>query len=1698
MNEQLTAPTTTRHTNNMEERGESTISTEVGKIIDRADALAHGLEILGDKIKEATKKEDGLEKQEAERKIREELDQASISERQERRLTDVISTLSREEQVSYKRMFGSIQDPQKREKLLQSIQTLIEDTNEPESLQEDEGLTINEIHDETTLNKYLDIKISPQVHLLKRNAIEHIRKEGVKEDSLIQLSQDIDSAFDNEKSRLTNLARKGEWKKVTVYLKRIESDISSRLRHFGLPGEGATTQNVDENKKVNKGGFAKELLEAEIKQHVAAAADRFKDGEKRLSPNTVLESKGKLGIDPEIVYENASLTREEDSVRLNRAESILKKSLNQEEKKAILEAHYYGVSEDDGNGKSVYTYSVPDLRHKYQILNDAGLNKDQIRKLMEYGITGMSPNIVDIPQSVNDLLNTAPYVSSGEGPFSDHKRDEQINRKTYARYGGMEDYYSFDNLEKQNAEIVQREAGRTIVDDVSELEDSLEYQLDSPSQISSLQAEMYDSQTFSIKGFNRRFLGELLRLHTLSNTLPGNVQESFNSSVDKLGTGLQKLYRFQEQRGLLEKQLNELRDQYWLSDGSSQVKREMNQIERMLQTLESQFKTTSLPLITELNEATNTALSYSLATKSKNKNRRRNSGRKIGGSIDGNRSEYEDNTGWGGDDDGNGGSGAERGGHGNRGGDEYRDGGGDGDPPRGLERLRGRGEGEESEEDPFGRSVRSIEDLGYFMERVTAEFKGKIMTAVYRGNDNTLISEEKLLEGITDEREKEELKEKRKLYAYKVSQGEYARDYENLKARSGEQGKNKVLMLTKDEIVTNYYDMYKYIQRDESGNIRRVETEEEFKARIGVRPSGQNPKDYWESVQLVKPDEFMNWIRHYWTIVHGDDPDNPSMNFFAEIVVNHPDQRGAVNAGQMHKNAGAFLRSRFLTDPTTGELRVFEKLKDEIINEVWVPSGERNKEIFYKKVMHSDEELPKQMASQVTADNLMAKTAAGGKNTMEMFFTLPERFKLDFDPITGETISEKMRDDDIGFGRGMLLAYEMYYNISDIKGLQDLLGKDASIFNREFITRAVLEVIGSDMPEDLNSPVLDENGNNLGYNYYELARRELLVTDEEDNGTIIDEDLYEDNQLKIIYDENGKIKIKDNPTLRRWLIHLNPYYPAQKDDILLNVIRKVVENQMQEITGIEKNAETSGLAEFHAYYRTYHDGIASRHDVGMGNRNSQSKYEFLGAPGGYQDKQLGRDRAGNLYTKGIIWGPTVGVLNAMPTRNGETVHDILSNAVQIQLRAGEAYRSLLNKAKRGEIEGININLIRKRLSDPNPQDIEGDVETNKILHEIRKLDQDIEEIKEKGMSTLVKQKSRERYTLVQKALETRLRNSEVCPELAEKWTYFKENKDSAYKSSSEVLARLRFDEVQYAQYGGMHYNNSTALFHMIMNSQDLPMDKIAGRDYEGKVYFKPSEFGAWLEESEKRMRYTIETWPLPLGSMIRKLVNPRQNSEVPQYVDMPVIESVFGSYDYTGARNGGVMGMAQKMINRELRKKGKNPIMFTDGKGNIVPVEPKVDPKTGEFMRDKLGNIQVEPDWESNEALYHRDNLRDIVGYIHYGENNEILGYQKGILDDPAKYFTRAFVKVQIADQIMSHTDKASPYEKWTVHQREEFFHALELSNYFSEEDIEDIREFSDNDYWVNFRREISRSLRREGLKGLLESFKFFFSSSLK
>lgn len=81
---------------------------------------------------------------------------------------------------------------------------------------------------------------------------------------------------------------------------------------------------------------------------------------------------------------DASLLSDADRLRLSEDLLKLRKPLTAEQKKAIIEAHEIGLAEGRGFG----SYTTADLAAKARILRKAGLDQEQVRLLMETGITG--------------------------------------------------------------------------------------------------------------------------------------------------------------------------------------------------------------------------------------------------------------------------------------------------------------------------------------------------------------------------------------------------------------------------------------------------------------------------------------------------------------------------------------------------------------------------------------------------------------------------------------------------------------------------------------------------------------------------------------------------------------------------------------------------------------------------------------------------------------------------------------------------------------------------------------------------------------------------------------------------------------------------------------------------------------------------------------------------------------------------------------------------------------------------------------------------------------------------------------------------------------------------------------------------------------------------------------------------------------
>lgn len=112
--------------------------------------------------------------------------------------------------------------------------------------------------------------------------------------------------------------------------------------------------------------------------------------------------------EPEEVMANALLS---DEQRLAKAEEILKKPLSQEQKEAILKAHYIGLGQKgkDGREAGVYNFTLAQIKEKAEILKNEGeFTQEQRRVLVEAGIAAATST------HFTDLLRTTAGTPEDE------------------------------------------------------------------------------------------------------------------------------------------------------------------------------------------------------------------------------------------------------------------------------------------------------------------------------------------------------------------------------------------------------------------------------------------------------------------------------------------------------------------------------------------------------------------------------------------------------------------------------------------------------------------------------------------------------------------------------------------------------------------------------------------------------------------------------------------------------------------------------------------------------------------------------------------------------------------------------------------------------------------------------------------------------------------------------------------------------------------------------------------------------------------------------------------------------------------------------------------------------------------------------------------------------------------------------------
>lgn len=145
----------------------------------------------------------------------------------------------------------------------------------------------------------------------------------------------------------------------------------------------------------------------------------------------------------------------EDTARLAEAEQILGRALTQEEKTAILEAHYIGIKDLEGKllplteRRGFGTYTQADIRQKAEQLYGAGFSREEVRTLMERGIAGApSSDIAQVlaeaaeanarRQALLSNPSSLTYTPGGRGTVTASSEIVELQRESYVATRGYQ------------------------------------------------------------------------------------------------------------------------------------------------------------------------------------------------------------------------------------------------------------------------------------------------------------------------------------------------------------------------------------------------------------------------------------------------------------------------------------------------------------------------------------------------------------------------------------------------------------------------------------------------------------------------------------------------------------------------------------------------------------------------------------------------------------------------------------------------------------------------------------------------------------------------------------------------------------------------------------------------------------------------------------------------------------------------------------------------------------------------------------------------------------------------------------------------------------------------------------------------------------------------------------------------------------
>lgn len=376
-----------------------------------------------------------------------------------------------------------------------------------------------------------------------------------------------------------------------------------------------------------------------------------------------------------------------------------------------------------------------------------------------------------------------------------------------------------------------------------------------------------------------------------------------------------------------------------------------------------------------------------------------------------------------------------------------------------------------------------------------------------------------------------------------------------------------------------------------------------------------------ENGDIVK-ENFLAWVRkRAWEV----DDFNPysTINLFSDIYV----KRGYMQISfyEMISTGSYFLKRK---KDENGRVSLhkdddYEKLKGELIREVFTYNSDKNAGVTYYNKRHSEKEIPEILNQLWFANpNLRA-------DHLEHTLTLPSTRKGKIDRGTDQAEGEfagkeisNLLEKNSDLGEGIRKSLLTYFHIGDVEMLLKIHGESSVLFREKYIDA------------DDSAGVLKQEG---GVPVY--------IT-----GKANDEALLKGKGIK--YDENGKL-VMTKENLARFRDYVNIYNDSNKDSRMKNEVRLRIREYLMDDLGLDY--EEARFAETWAFNKTYPMLIGARNDLKASAFDSAARNLDTVW---YREKQYEKKRKGqigNVFDIGVIRRTSLTPLEEITDVHGRTI-----------------------------------------------------------------------------------------------------------------------------------------------------------------------------------------------------------------------------------------------------------------------------------------------------------------------------------------------------------------------------------------------------------------------------------------------------------